>query len=442
MSERRSVPIANVISALGSVLCLIAGWALLSAWTLVLTDALLNPWDTAPASALPPAGTASAVVHDLFTRFPTAFLPTVLILAVSVGLFLRHALRTRRLARLALRFAAINVALVGIGALTTPFVWRLEARLLETSGAALDYSFSRHAVSILFWILLLLVWLWLQLVPAARRGTGKKAFLGFGAIVVVALVMLLVPGHPAQSASEIPSEAPRVLVEKNIGSIRYAAYFDSDEQGVYAEVTFDYFTTEGVQEYIAFNRKLAQELAQRSEGPLRVRVDFSRPLSKDEFEAFVEKYDVEVHSYFVRAVEADGWRVGIGGAPENGQLVPHSLLDMAVSDVAGRNEAEFKGWAYVDVTTDPARLRAMLSDPNVVLVEGADTLIYDVLTPAALRGAGASRETIRKIQLHPDVDGIVQITGLGLYWHLEDLGLVPMPVHSLQEDKADASSRG
>jgi hypothetical protein len=431
LSSKAFVPVA-------SVLCLFASWALLSAWTLVLTDALLNPWDAAPASALPPAGTVSAVLHDVFTRFPTAFLPTLLILAVSMGLFLRHAIQTRRLARLALRFAAINVALVGMGALATPFVWSLERRLLERSGAALEYSFSRHAVSILFWMLLLLVWLWLQLVPTARRGAGRRAFLGFGAMVALGLVTLLVAGYPARGASEIP----QLLVEKSIGSIHYGAYFDRDEQRVYGEVTFDYFTTEGVQEYIAFNRNLAQELAQRSEGPLRVRVNFGRPLSEDEFEAFVGDYDLEVHSYFMRAVEAEGWRVGIGGAPENGQLVPHSLLDMAVSDVEGRNGAEFKGWAYVDVTTDPTHLRAMLSDPNVVIIEGADTLIYDALTPAALRRAGAYKETIRKIQIHPDVDGIVQITGPGLYWHLEDLGLVPMPVHSSQEDKADASSRG
>jgi hypothetical protein len=185
----------TVISALGSVVCLLASWALLSAWMLVLTDALLNPWDAAPAPALTPAGTASHLLHDLFTRFPAAFLPTLLILAVSMGHFLRHAIRTRRLARIALRFAAINVALVGIGGLAIPFVWQLERRLLQTPGAALDYSFSRHAVSILFWILLLVVWLWLQLVPAAWRDTGKKAFLWFGAAVVVGLATVLVPGH-------------------------------------------------------------------------------------------------------------------------------------------------------------------------------------------------------------------------------------------------------
>lgn len=168
-----SNPKQKVISALGSVLCLLASWALLFVSMLLITDAELNPWDTAPASALPPAGTASRLLHDLFTTFPTFFLPAFVVLGVSVGLFLKQAVSTGKLTPLAFRFAALNVGLVGVGALATPLVWSLESRLLAAWGASFDYSYSRHVISLLFWLMLLLVWFWLQRAPISRRDARK-----------------------------------------------------------------------------------------------------------------------------------------------------------------------------------------------------------------------------------------------------------------------------
>ncbi len=168
MSKDHSPSFSKVVVTAGSLLCLLASWALLFISILLLTDAL-NPWDTAPASALPPAGTLSRLLYDLFTTFPTAFLPAFVILGVSVGLFLKQVIPTRKFVPLAWRFAALNVGLVGVGAVATPFVWRLEPRLLEALGVSFDYGYSRYAVSILFWSVLLLVWFWLQFVPARRR---------------------------------------------------------------------------------------------------------------------------------------------------------------------------------------------------------------------------------------------------------------------------------
>ena len=146
-TQYRSLSLPKTVVAVGSLLCLLAGWALLVACMLVLTDALFNPWDAAPASALPPAGTLSRVLYDLFSRSPTVFLPALLVLGMSVALFVKQAVSSGKLTPVAFRFAAINVGLVSVGALATPFVWNLERRLLEVWGASLDYSYSRHLES-------------------------------------------------------------------------------------------------------------------------------------------------------------------------------------------------------------------------------------------------------------------------------------------------------
>lgn len=244
------------------------------------------------------------------------------------------------------------------------------------------------------------------------------------ALLAVAALILICPAHGV-------SEEPRMLVNRNLGNINYVAGFDPVQQQVYAEVSFDYFNPEKVHEYISLNRKLSQEMAQRGRNQLRVIIHFRRPLSQKEFETFVWNYDLRVHRYFMRAVEKDGWRVGIGGAPAEGQLIPHHLLDTVIKDIRERNDAEFKGWVSVETTTDSVHLRQMLADPDVVLIEVSPTLILESLTPQALRQAGASPETIQKLLQDPDQ--VVQITCPFSYWNLEELGLVPMPTHSLQE---------
>jgi hypothetical protein len=255
-----------------------------------------------------------------------------------------------------------------------------------------------------------------------------RSVLLIGCLIGCAVLLILLPALIPMHRTHSMTAEPRVIIEKKIGNIQYGAYFDPVQQQVVAEVTYDYFTPEGVQEYIAFNRRLSQTLAQRDSGLLRIIVHFSRPLSQTEFEAFVKKYGVQVHSYFMRAVEADGRRAGIVGAPEGEQLVPQHLLKTVLNDLKERNSAEFKGWISVDVTTNPANLDLMQYDPDVILIEASHTLIYDALTPQALQQVGAFAETIRKIQTNPDE--VVQITGPGL--NLEDAGLVSIPIHSGQ----------
>jgi len=222
---------------------------------------------------------------------------------------------------------------------------------------------------------------------------------------------------------------PMVLWALNDGGVHYTVTFDPVLQKVDAIRNYDYLSASGVREYIAFNRARAEEYGRRTSGQLRVNVVFSRPLAQAEFEAFVHNYGLRVHRYTMRAVESSGARVTISGAPDDASLVPAPSLALALNDLSARGAAELKGWIEAEVTTDPPHLREMQAERDVFITELGHSLIFEALAPSVLRKAGATDETIRKVQGDPDSD-TVQISGPPLYWFLEEAGLVEMPAHS------------
>lgn len=216
---------------------------------------------------------------------------------------------------------------------------------------------------------------------------------------------------------------PVTLIDAQHGTIRMSASFDPLGE-VHGEVEYDYLSDKGVKEYITFSREMSQQIAQRSSGLVRIKVNFSRPLSAQEFKEFVKVYELQVHAYTMRAVEKNGMRVTISGGPDGDQLIPPHFFNLAVTDVANRNAAEFHGFIDADITTTPALLGKMQKDARVFVTEAAYTLIHDTMTPQALRQLNASEEAIQQTQW-PHV-----VIGSSLYWGLEDYGLVPMPKHS------------
>jgi hypothetical protein len=215
---------------------------------------------------------------------------------------------------------------------------------------------------------------------------------------------------------------PVTLIDSQHGTIRMSASFDPVGQQLHGEVEYDYLSDKGVKEYITFSREMSQQIAQRSGGLVRIKVNFSRPLSAQEFKEFVKMYELQVNAYTMRAVEKNGIRVTISGGADGDQLIPPHFFNLAVTDVAAA--AEFHGFIDADVTTTPALLGEMQKDARVFVTEAAYTLIYDTITPQALRQLNASEEAIQQAQWAHVV------IGSSLYWGLEDYGLVPMPKHS------------
>ncbi len=81
---------------------------------------------------------------------------------------------------------------------------------------------------------------------------------------------------------------------------------------------------------------------------------------------------------------------------------------------------------HIFLLDDHPTLRQMLQDPDMLAVDGTATLIYEELTPEALRKAGATQETIRVVQGTKSWP-TVQITGPELHDALLDLKIAPIP---------------
>jgi len=127
-----------------------------------MTDGLLNPWDTAPASALPRAGTLEHAAYEFFTGVPGVYIPAILVLGVSVTLFVRWCKVTRAFVPFVIRFGVTNIAFVCVSWLANPLVSRVEYRLLGALRVPFDYGFYRNYISILFQVLLLIALFWVQ----------------------------------------------------------------------------------------------------------------------------------------------------------------------------------------------------------------------------------------------------------------------------------------
>jgi len=226
------------------------------------------------------------------------------------------------------------------------------------------------------------------------------------------------------------AQQPVVLVSHTEKGIHYSAAFDPIYQEINGSIHYDYMSPQGVQAYIEFNKQAYAALSAPSQQrPLYINIVFRRPLSLQEFQNFVSTYGLSVHRYRMRAVEIDGTRVTIDGAPMGKQLVPPTYLERVLQDIRTRNDAQFKGCIEVEATVQPEQLTRLQNAPEVFVIEAVYGLIYKALTPSKLQRAGATAETIRRIQ---EGEGwpLVQITHPSLYWALEDMGMVNKPTYS------------
>ncbi len=244
-----------------------------------------------------------------------------------------------------------------------------------------------------------------------------RLFLLIGTLTLFFVVLYL---HPSLSRDQ----QPVVLVNHTERGIHYSAAFDPIYQEINGSISYDYRSTQGVQSYIDFNHQAYTMLSDQGQNrPIYINIVFRRPLSLPEFQQFVSTYGLAVHRYRMRAVEIDGTRLTIDGAPTEGQLVPPTYWERVLQDIRAHNETQFKGWIEVEATVWPEQWARLQSASEVFVIEGTYALIYRELTPWKLRRAGATAETIRRIQ-RGEGWPLVHITHPSLYWALEDMGMV------------------
>ncbi|MBP8251795.1 MAG: hypothetical protein KAX40_05490 [Herpetosiphon sp.] len=248
----------------------------------------------------------------------------------------------------------------------------------------------------------------------------KKSLL---ALVIGLIILIVALTH---STNSVTADVERInLINKTQNSINYQAYFDTQQQTVYGNISYDYVTKQGVQAYLDYNRSTIETLTKRPHTTIFTNVVFNRPLSETEFIDFVKSYADNVLIYSMRSVESDGKRVTLFGAPEGNDIVPHQILDTMLRDSSEHNAALFMGWIEVKITTNSQTLAQIMADPRVFTVEVAHTLIHDELTPAKLKQRNIPEQARQRIAQGGTMD--VQITAPSLYWNLEDTGFIAVP---------------
>jgi hypothetical protein len=244
---------------------------------------------------------------------------------------------------------------------------------------------------------------------------------GILAVGVLIALAILAYGVARPHLAQAKSDAPVTFVDKtdNESGIRYViGYADGQFNG---GVIFDDTSIEGVRKYVGFNQRSVRDLLTAGQTKFYVLVVFNRPLSRSEFEQFVNTYALQPYSYSIRTVAPDGMRGTIYGGPIDGNLIPDDLLNFTSKDVQERDGSTIKGWIEVSAIVGRQDLVEVIRDPLVYTVDVTETILRNSLTKSNLSAAGIDEQTI---QAYLNDQSQIQMSRVPLFWFLEDYGLV------------------
>jgi hypothetical protein len=171
--------------------------------------------------------------------------------------------------------------------------------------------------------------------------------------------------------------------------------------------------------FVKVNQTLLQELIASGKTEIPVAVTFNHPLRSDEFEDIISRAGMAVVLYQFRALQDDGTRWTIGGAPEDGQLLAQDSLDAMMENIhsGGERKVKLLGVFYAEgVVTADAAVK-LLDDERVFAVDVTGAVAPERMRIRAEEEFGYDFEKKQpKIVIQP----------AGLYWAMEDMGLVPI----------------
>lgn len=126
------------------ILVLVGTWYLLYLWLMAMTEGWLVPWDTWSEPIRPPVGTPTRTINDFFESGFGSYLPAVVVVTASVGLFLcKVAFSKTNGLLLPWLFAGFNFIFF-LGSLVSAFVgWRLTDLWLPQPRPDIDVGYHR-----------------------------------------------------------------------------------------------------------------------------------------------------------------------------------------------------------------------------------------------------------------------------------------------------------
>lgn len=213
----------------------------------------------------------------------------------------------------------------------------------------------------------------------------------------------------------------------NKSGVTYAIAVDNLEKELLARVEYDLSSMEGIGRYQAFNNRELGKILQNVDtlDSIPLKVTFSSPLSQDEFTAFVKQYEIDVDSYYIYMLEADGKIVTIQGSPSEEDLVPSMFFNAATNSVSQEYSpgVEFLGWVEMDGIVQANHVSQLTSDERVFLTDVMQLFLESKLTDEALAGVGIDKGIRQELVQF----GFANIDRSGLVaWGLYHLGLADL----------------
>jgi hypothetical protein len=234
----------------------------------------------------------------------------------------------------------------------------------------------------------------------------KRSLLFVGSALMLIGMLVILNIQYAQAVGS--DNTPPVDHQGQRGNWHYTARADQQEGRIDTRVQYAHTSAADIQEFSLAQQQLGAELLEADVPSINATIVFRRPLSEREFVEFVAKYNLaEISLYTIRAVDDQGQRITINGAPQHGELVPQDLLAMVLKDVNQRAKNTFRGWVDVQATIQSDMYSKLASDKDVYLVDVTRSVITETF-----KNDRAARNLPVQVSMHP------------LYWALEDLKLV------------------
>lgn len=176
----------------------------------------------------------------------------------------------------------------------------------------------------------------------------------------------------------------KVLVQENkklvntANGIEFHAFKESAEKNeveTFLKVDSESFTKESVKEYKNNMPNFVEELRQNGHKNVPATVTFNKPLSKNELKNIVENNKLDVESFTIRTVHADGTTGTIVGVPSENELIPEDTLNEFLEE----SNAEYVGIYAIEgnVSTDANDFDALQNDENIYLTDVSENIIKD-----------------------------------------------------------------
>lgn len=206
-----------------------------------------------------------------------------------------------------------------------------------------------------------------------------------------------------------PSPERISLLDVSFDGWKYVAYREGKE--VTAQIILDDTSLAGLEKFRAANRVLANSITPNMK-TLPASVVFTQPQPVPEFITWIDKHQVQVGTFQLRAIDGNGDRITLFSTPDGNHTISIEPLQPLLEWIQKQTGAvKVLGVISADIMLPASNYNDLAADSAVYLVD---------VTPAY-----ADKHLRQYLPAVLQADDLLAISSYPVYWYLEDNQLVP-----------------